>query len=73
MTVRTRIGCGLLAAAIGCSFFPTVATAADCGLPGSAGTGMSEITVRMASPDDGRRGRQMTHARRRRSSAVHAM
>ncbi len=43
MDVRTRISCGLLAAAIGCLCVPAVATAADCGLPGSAGTGMNEV------------------------------
>ena len=40
---RTRIGCGLLAGVAACLLAPSVATATDCGLPGSPGTGMSPV------------------------------
>lgn len=43
MNGRTRIGCGLLAGVVACLLAPSVATATDCGLPGSAGTGMNEL------------------------------
>ncbi len=42
MNGRARIGCGLLAGVAACLLMPSMATAADCGLPGSPGTGMSE-------------------------------
>lgn len=43
MNGRTRIGCGLLAGVAACLLAPSVATATDCGLPGTAGTGMNEV------------------------------
>ena len=43
MNGRTRIGCGLLAGVAACLLAPSVATATDCGLPGSPGTGMSPV------------------------------
>ncbi|MFN8113258.1 MAG: CehA/McbA family metallohydrolase [Solirubrobacterales bacterium] len=41
MNGRTRIGCGLLAGIVACLLAPSVATATDCPLPGSPGTGMN--------------------------------
>ncbi len=43
MNGRARIGCGLLAGIAACLLAPSVATATDCPLPGSAGTGMNEL------------------------------
>jgi hypothetical protein len=43
MNRGTTIGCGLLAGAAACMFVPSVATATDCSLPGSPGTGMAPV------------------------------
>ena len=43
MNGRTRIGCGLLAGIVACMLAPAAASAADCPLPGSTGTGMTEV------------------------------
>ena len=43
MNGRTRIGCGLLAGVVACLLAPSVASAADCPLPGDPGTGMTEV------------------------------
>ena len=43
MRAKSRIGFGLLAGIVACLLAPSVATATDCGLPGSAGTGMNEV------------------------------
>jgi hypothetical protein len=43
MNGRMKLGCGLLAGVVACLLAPSAATATDCGLPGSAGTGMNEV------------------------------
>ena len=43
MRTRTRIGLGLITGVVACVLAPSTATATDCGLPGSPGTGMSEV------------------------------
>ncbi len=43
MNGRARIGCGLLAGIAACLLAPSAASAADCGLPGSPGAGMSPV------------------------------
>ena len=45
MNGRTRIGCGLLAGIAACLLAPSVATATDCGIPGSADATMTNTAL----------------------------
>ncbi|MEZ5156920.1 MAG: CehA/McbA family metallohydrolase [Solirubrobacterales bacterium] len=43
MRARTSMGCGLVAALAACLVAPGAASAADCGLPGTPGSGMGPV------------------------------